>query len=34
MGAAPLSAFDDFVSDWKAQGGDLLTADKANHSRQ
>jgi putative aldouronate transport system substrate-binding protein len=27
MGVAPLSSFDDFVKNWKAQGGDQITAE-------
>jgi putative aldouronate transport system substrate-binding protein len=27
MGVAPVSAFDTFVKDWKAQGGDQITAE-------
>jgi len=29
MGAAPLDSFDQFVQDWKAQGGDEITAEVA-----
>jgi putative aldouronate transport system substrate-binding protein len=27
MGVAPVSSFDDFVKNWKAQGGDQITAE-------
>ncbi|MFC0216723.1 extracellular solute-binding protein [Paenibacillus chartarius] len=34
MGAAPLEAFDQFVQDWKKQGGDQITAEVEEASKQ
>jgi multiple sugar transport system substrate-binding protein/putative aldouronate transport system substrate-binding protein len=34
MGAAPISAFDKFVKDWKAQGGDEITKEVREASKQ
>ena len=34
MGAAPLESFDQFVKDWKAQGGDQITAEVEEEIKQ
>ena len=34
LGAAPISAFDTFVRDWKAQGGDQITAEVQAESQK